>query len=127
MYVQQEKWLKLTIDGKKKIAQEIAGKNKKSDFDLQKDVYSKITKGQPVKEYIWDMKIDSQFKGDKFNEEQEKTQEQLDHMEFQNYVFETVFQEMMNPANHKQPTPPPQKKPDPRQQKKPQQKKKKVK
>ena len=73
MYEQQEKWLKLTIDHKKKIAQEIAGKNKKSDFDIHKDVYEKLTKGLPCRKYIWDMKIDSQFKGDKFNEEKEKT------------------------------------------------------
>ena len=45
MYNSQEKWLKLTIDHKKKTAQEIAGKNKKSDFDIHKDVYSKLTKG----------------------------------------------------------------------------------
>ena len=45
MYDSQEKWLKLTVDGKKKIAQEIAGKNKKSDFDIHKDVYWKLTKG----------------------------------------------------------------------------------
>ena len=45
MYESQEKWIKLTIEGKRKIAQEIAGKNKKSDFDIHKDVYKKLFKG----------------------------------------------------------------------------------
>jgi hypothetical protein len=37
--------LKLTIEGKKKIAQEMAGKNaKKIDFDIHKEVYSKVLK-----------------------------------------------------------------------------------
>ena len=34
-------------------------------------------------------------------EEKVKTKEQLEEIEFRNYVYETVFQEMMNPANHK--------------------------
>jgi len=37
--------MKLTIDGKKKTAQELAGKNaKKIDFDIHKEVYSKVLK-----------------------------------------------------------------------------------
>ena len=35
----------MTIENKKKTAQEIAGKNcKKIDFDIQKEVYSKVLK-----------------------------------------------------------------------------------
>ena len=37
--------MKLCIEGKKKVAQEMAGKNaKKIDFDIHKEVYSKVLK-----------------------------------------------------------------------------------
>jgi hypothetical protein len=89
-----EKKLHQEIALKKKEAVEKAGGNRfNNDFNLHRDVYSKICSG-PVRNYNFELDVHIYTpKGERAPDE-EKTPEQLADLEFRNYVYEMCFQEV---------------------------------
>lgn len=60
LYEHHEKQLKIKIEQRKKIAADIAkAEKKKSDFDLQREVYDKITKGKELQDFLFDLEFQS--------------------------------------------------------------------
>ena len=89
-----EKRLHFEIAQKKKEAIDKAGGNRYNiDFNVHRDVYSKITPST-VKNFLYDLDVHSyNFKGEK-NVPEDKTPEQLADTEFRNYVYEMSFQDV---------------------------------
>lgn len=89
LYEHHEKQLKARIETAKKIAAEIAkAEKRKSDFDLQHDVYNKITKGKPLRDSLFELDVHSV--GQREEESEEAKAEKL----FKNHVYELVFQDI---------------------------------
>lgn len=86
LYEHHEKQLKARIETAKKIAAEIAkAEKRKSDFDVQQDVYDKITKGQPLRDSLFELEVNTV--GPKEEDSEEAKAEKL----FKNHVYELVF------------------------------------
>lgn len=89
MYEHHEKQLKIKIEQRKKIAADIAkADRKKSDFDLQREVYDKITKGKELQDFLFDIEFQSGA-----NQEEESEEVKAEKL-FKNHVYELVFQDM---------------------------------
>ena len=91
-YPINEKRLHQRIAMAKKEALDKAGGNRQNvDFNVQRDVYNKITNGAPVRNYMYELDVHTyNCKGEREVPE-EKTPEQVADIAFKNHVYEMTF------------------------------------